>query len=179
MTPQLPTRDPSVAGKERAKLDNFRLRESVAPPTGPILSLISTFSVEKGDDIRTTEIEPLVKMRGVGEYPARVERKKYRRPFRGQLPVHPKYFDYTQTFVRCSTTTPSKELACEYSSVNEFSVFQFSSRLYSFIAPMRLNSSVFSLKFNDTTSSSRPPVYARDAAPPRVRVVNWQKKAGY
>jgi hypothetical protein len=52
MTPQLPPRDPSVAGKERAKLDKFRLRESVAPPTGPILSLMSTFSVAKGDDIR-------------------------------------------------------------------------------------------------------------------------------
>ena len=52
MTPQLPPRDPSVAGKERAKLDKFRVRESVAPPTGPILSLMSTFSVAKGDDIR-------------------------------------------------------------------------------------------------------------------------------
>jgi hypothetical protein len=43
MTPQLPPRDPSVAGKERAKLDNFRRRESVAPPTVRILSLMSTF----------------------------------------------------------------------------------------------------------------------------------------
>jgi hypothetical protein len=44
--------DPSVASKQRAKLDKFRLRESVAPPTEPILSLMSTFSVAKGDDIR-------------------------------------------------------------------------------------------------------------------------------
>jgi hypothetical protein len=52
MTPQLPPRDPSVAAKERAKLDKFRRRESVAPATVPILSLMSTFSVAKGDDIR-------------------------------------------------------------------------------------------------------------------------------
>jgi hypothetical protein len=52
MTPQLPPRDPSVAGKKRAKLDKFRRRESVAPPTVPILSLMSTFSVAKADDIR-------------------------------------------------------------------------------------------------------------------------------
>jgi hypothetical protein len=52
MRPQLPPRDASVADKERSKLDKFRRRGSVAPPTEPILSLMSTFSVAKGDDIR-------------------------------------------------------------------------------------------------------------------------------
>jgi hypothetical protein len=52
MKPQQPSRDPSVAMKERSKLDKFRFRGSVEPPTVPIRSLMSTFSVAKGDDIR-------------------------------------------------------------------------------------------------------------------------------